>query len=108
LLSHESPKDAVLEGSGSEGLGAMLDLARPQFAFFGHYGRRFGRVEVDAGPTQVYQLAGLEMRHQGSTAEAGSVGVLTWDDGTGPSSTSTTPGSRHSPARTGGIGEIVD
>jgi hypothetical protein len=35
------------------------------------------------GRTQVYQLAGFEMRRDGSCAEAGSVGLLTWEDGAG-------------------------
>ena len=83
LLSHDGPRDAVLANSGSEGLTALLELARPRFAFFGHYGNRFGRVEVDAGRTEVYHLAGMEMRRNGTTAEAGSVGLLTWGDGVG-------------------------
>src|SRR5262249_40799271 len=76
LVSHDGPRDAVLAGCGSEGLGALIDLARPAFAFFGHYGNRSGRVDVTAGPTQVYQMAGFEMRRDGGCAEAGSVGLL--------------------------------
>ncbi len=83
LLTHESPRDAVLRDSGSEGIGVVIAQARPAFAFFGHYGSRHGRVEVGAGKTQVYQMSGFEMRRDGSTAEAGSVGVLTWAGGVG-------------------------
>ncbi len=83
LLSHDGPRDAVLAGSGSEGLGTLIALSRPAFAFFGHYGSRFGRVEVTTGPTQVYHLAGFEMRRGGACAEEGSVGLLTWEDGAG-------------------------
>ena len=83
LLTHESPRDAVLRDSGSEGIGLVITQARPAFAFFGHYGSRYGRVGVDVGTTQVYQMAGFEMRREGSTAEAGSVGVLTWEGGVG-------------------------
>jgi hypothetical protein len=36
LITHDGPRDAVLVGSGSEGLGALIELARPAFAFFGH------------------------------------------------------------------------
>ena len=71
LLSHDGPRDAVLAGSGSEGLGALIGLARPAFAFFGHYGSRYGRVGATTGGTQVYHLAGFEMRRGGSCAEAG-------------------------------------
>jgi hypothetical protein len=83
LITHDGPRDAVLVGSGSEGLGALIDLARPAFAFFGHYGNRHGQVVGGNGGTLVYQLAGFEMRRDGSCAEAGSVGLLTWEDGAG-------------------------
>lgn len=79
LLTHESPRDAVLVGSGSEGIGAVIRLARPAFAFFGHYHRTGRRIDGDFGPTRVYHLGHLELR---SRAEEGSVGALTWD-GTG-------------------------
>src|SRR3954447_14190544 len=83
LLSHDGPRDAVLDGSGSEGLDAMIALPRPAFAFFGHYGSRYGRVGGTTGGTQVYHLAGFEMRRGGSCAEEGSVGLLTWESGSG-------------------------
>ncbi|MHC5541804.1 hypothetical protein ACYOEI_26600, partial [Singulisphaera rosea] len=83
LLSHDGPRDAVLTDSGSEGLGLMLELAKPSFAFFGHYGSRFGQVASPAGGTQVYQLAGFELRRGGSCAEEGSVGLLSWENGSG-------------------------
>jgi hypothetical protein len=83
LLSHDGPRDAVLTGSGSEGLGALIARSRPAFAFFGHYGSRFGRVGDTTGETQVYQMAGFEMRRGGACAEEGSVGLLTWEDGAG-------------------------
>ena len=81
LISHDGPRDAVLACSGSEGLGSLIAVSRPTFAFFGHYGSRFGRVEVTTGPTQVYQMAGFEMRRGGACAEEGSVGLLNWEDG---------------------------
>jgi hypothetical protein len=80
LLAHESPRDAVLAGSGSEAIGAVLRSARPAFAFFGHYHRTGRRVEGDFGGARVYHLSHLELR---SRAEEGSVGVLTWDGGGG-------------------------
>jgi hypothetical protein len=83
LLSHAGPRDAVMVGSGSEELGVLLDLARPAFAFFGHYGSRYGQIEGTTGKPQVYQLAGFEMRQEASCAEAGSVGLLTWEAGPG-------------------------
>jgi hypothetical protein len=83
LLSHDGPRYAVLVGSGSDGLGDLIDLAHPVFAFFGHYGGRYGPIRGLTGGTQVYQLAGFEMRRDGSCAEAGSVGRLVWEEGSG-------------------------
>ncbi len=80
LLSHESPRDAILPDRGSEEIGWVIRSARPAFAFFDHYHRTGCRVEGDFGATRVYHLSHLELR---SRAEEGSVGVLTWDGGAG-------------------------
>jgi hypothetical protein len=80
LLTHESPRDAVLAGSGSEDIGSVIRSARPAFAFFGHYHGTGRQVEGDQGGTRVYHLGHLELD---SRAEEGSVGVLTWDGGAG-------------------------
>jgi hypothetical protein len=80
LLAHESPRDAILPDQGSDEIGSVIRSARPAFAFFGHYHRTGCRVEGDFGATRVYHLSHLELR---SRAEEGSVGVLTWDGGTG-------------------------
>ena len=80
LLTHESPRDAILTDNGSEDIGSVIRCARPAFAFFGHYHRTGSRVEGDFGATRVYHLSHLELR---SRAEEGSVGVLTWDGGAG-------------------------
>src|SRR5205823_1163721 len=45
LLMHESPRDAILAGSGSEEIGAVIGCTRPAFAFFGHYHGTGRRVE---------------------------------------------------------------
>jgi hypothetical protein len=80
LLTHESPPDAILAGSGSEEVGSVIRSAGPAFAFFGHYHSTGRRVEGDFGATRVYHLSHLELD---SRAEEGSVGVLTWDGGAG-------------------------
>jgi hypothetical protein len=80
LLTHESPRDAVLADSGSEEIGAVIRAARPAFAFFGHYHGTGCRVEGDFSGTRVYHLGHLELR---SRAEEGSVGMLTWDGSAG-------------------------
>jgi hypothetical protein len=80
LLTHESPADAILAGSGSDAIGTIIRSARPAFAFFGHYHSTGARVEGDFGGTCVYHLGHLELD---SRAEEGSVGVLGWDGGRG-------------------------
>jgi hypothetical protein len=76
LLTHESPRDAILADSGSEEITSVIRQAQPAFAFFGHYHRTGCSIEGDFGRTRVYYLSHLELR---SRAEEGSVGVLTWD-----------------------------
>lgn len=83
LLTHESPRDAMIAGAGSEDIDALLDLARPAFAFFGHYGSQGRQLSERPGPTQLFHMGGMEMRKQGGCAEVGSVGVLRWVDGSG-------------------------
>lgn len=83
LLTHESPRDAVLAGAGSEDISTLIHLAQPSFAFFGHYGSASGPVGGSYGRTQVYHLAGFELRERGGYAEEQSVGVLRWHSGTG-------------------------
>jgi hypothetical protein len=80
LLTHESPRDAILAGHGSEDIGAVIRSAGPAFAFFGHYHTTGRRVEGDFGGTRVYHLSHLELD---SRAEEGSVGMLTWAAGAG-------------------------
>ncbi len=82
LLTHDSPRDAMLPDSGSDDITTVLRLARPGFHFFGHY-HGPGRLYLcDFRPTQVFHLHGLELHGPGGTAEEGSVGVLRWADGT--------------------------
>lgn len=80
LLAHESPRDAVLGGSGSEEIGQIIRLGRPVFAFFGHYHHIGCRIKGDFGATEVYHLSHFELD---SRAEEASVGVLTWDGTSG-------------------------
>jgi hypothetical protein len=80
LLTHDSPRDAILADSGSEEIGSVIRSARPAFAFFGHYHNTGRQADGDFGPTRVYHLSHLELD---SRAEEGSVGVLTWEGGAG-------------------------
>lgn len=76
LLSHDGPPDAKRAGCGSEALRALLEVSRPAFAFFGHYGGDGSRVAGEYDPTDVYHLAGFELRTRDGHPETGSVGVL--------------------------------
>jgi hypothetical protein len=80
LLAHESPRDAVLVGHGSEAIGQIIRKAQPSFAFFGHYHTTGREIDGDFGTTRVYHLSHLELD---SRAEEASVGVLTWDGSAG-------------------------
>lgn len=83
LLTHDSPADVKRVGYGSELISAVIGLARPRFAFFGHYHGDGTRMVGDFGPTEVNHMAGLEFRGRDGHAEPGSVGALTWADGEG-------------------------
>lgn len=76
LLTHDAPKDGKRFGYGSEVLASLIDLAKPRFAFFGHYKGDGGRAVRDFGETEVYHLAGFELRTRDGTPEPGSVGLL--------------------------------
>lgn len=78
LLSHDAPRDAKRVGYGSELLASLIELAKPAFAFFGHYRGDGSESLVDYGPTRVYHMAGFELRERDGTPEPGSVGLLTW------------------------------
>jgi hypothetical protein len=80
LLSHDGPADGKRVGYGSEALRALIGVAQPRFAFFGHYGGDGGRVAGDYGRTEVYHLAGFELRTRDGRPESGSVGVLQHTD----------------------------
>jgi hypothetical protein len=83
LLTHESPRDAMQSGQGSEAITRVLHLARPAFAFFGHY-HGSGLLHLhDFGPTRVFHVHHFELRGPGGTAEPGSVGVLRREGGAG-------------------------
>jgi hypothetical protein len=83
LLAHESPRDAIFADSGSDAISSIIRQARPAFAFFGHYKGAGHRVAGDFGPSEIYHLAGMELRGPGGSAEDGCVGVLCWSGGTG-------------------------
>lgn len=77
LLTHDAPAGAKRSEYGSEVLAALIQLARPSFAFFGHYKGAGSRID-SFGPTAIFHLAGMELRGPSGSAEEGCVGVLTW------------------------------
>jgi hypothetical protein len=76
LLSHDAPFEGKRVGYGSRLLSALIEQTSPRFAFFGHYSGEGSRSLADFGPTEVYHLAGFEMRTRDGRPESGSVGVL--------------------------------
>lgn len=78
LLMHDAPEGAKREGYGSDLLLALIELAQPRFAFFGHYRGDGQKIEQDFGRTEVFHLAGFELRTRDGHPESGSVGVLEW------------------------------
>ncbi len=62
LLTHESSRDAIFQDSGSEEISALVGMVQPAFHFFGHYSGTGRRIEGDFGATQVYHMAGMELR----------------------------------------------
>lgn len=83
LLTHESPRDAMFMDAGSDAITTIVRLARPAFAFFGHYHGE-GRLDAcDFGSTQVFHLHGLEFHERGGAAEPGSVGILHFSENGG-------------------------
>jgi len=83
LLMHDAPEGAKRVGYGSELLRTLIELAQPPFAFFGHYRGDGSRIEQPYGRTEVYHLAGFELRTRDGHPESGSVGVLEWHNGEG-------------------------
>ncbi len=79
LLTHDSPADAKRVGCGSELISMLIGLAKPRFAFFGHYHGEGCRIDHDLGPTELYHMSGMELGGRDGCAEVGSVGALTWD-----------------------------
>jgi hypothetical protein len=83
LLSHESPLDVMMPGSGSEDISEVLRIVRPAFSFFGHYHGKLAESQQTFTPTRLCFMNGLELRAHGGRAEPDSVGVLRWRDGQG-------------------------
>ncbi len=81
LITHDCPQGAMGPNSGCEAIARVIRYSRPQFAFFGHFRGKGKRVSHDLGETQVFHMAGMELRRRRAFAEEGCVGVLHWDDG---------------------------
>jgi len=76
LLSHDAPYEAKRAGCGSQPLRALIEFAQPRLAFFGHYSGDGSRIDQDFGRTEVYHVAGFELRTRGGHPESGGVGML--------------------------------
>lgn len=83
LLTHDRPANQESAGLGSEEIAQIIRNAQPSFAFFGHYRGAGRQVLGEFGRTQVYHLAGMELRRRNLYAEEGSMGILRWSGGEG-------------------------
>jgi hypothetical protein len=83
LLTHDRPAHPESPGLGSEEIMQIIRSAQPQFAFFGHYRGAGNQVVGGFGRTQVYHLAGMELRRRNLYAEEGCMGILRWSRGVG-------------------------
>jgi hypothetical protein len=79
LLTHESPRDAMMIDCGSSAISAIISLAQPGFSFFGHYHNEGRIAACDFRRTRVFHLQGMQLHGEGHSAEDRSVGVLRWD-----------------------------
>lgn len=76
LLTHESPRDAILMNSGSQEISSIIKSVQPQLAFFGHYHSCGRLADCHFGGTRVFWMSGLEFRGPGSSAEPMCMGLL--------------------------------
>jgi Calcineurin-like phosphoesterase len=83
LMSHDSPRDASVLETGSLAVTEILSLARPAFAFYGHYHGVERLAECDYAPSEVRHLCALDFYGRGHTANENAVGVLRWAAGRG-------------------------
>ncbi|HLY30800.1 MAG TPA: metallophosphoesterase [Ktedonobacterales bacterium] len=80
LLTHDSARDGMIAGSGSDDITWLLSEMRPAYHFFGHYGGPCV-VRKDAnGVTTSCKLADLHWGKgaQQRTLDPGSMGILRW------------------------------
>ena len=83
LMTHDAPRDASVLDAGSLAVTEILSLARPAFAFYGHYHGIDRLDECDYSPSEVRHLAALSFYGRGHTADENAVGVLRWSAGRG-------------------------
>jgi len=90
LLTHHSRTDFVIlergvkfkASTGMKEIEYILDMERPAYHFYGHYGGP-PQVRTDTnGITLSVKLADLHWEHGGSILEEGSMGLLRWHDHT--------------------------
>lgn len=80
LLAHDTRRDGISLGFGIEEIGMLLDVAKPAYHFFGHYGGPC-LVRTDAnGVTVSCKLADLhwDPGDRSKRLEPASMGILRW------------------------------
>ncbi|HEU5376293.1 MAG TPA: metallophosphoesterase [Ktedonobacteraceae bacterium] len=80
LLTHDSARDQIYVGSGSEEIDRICVHLHPTYHFFGHYGGPCQYERVESTGTLRYKLAGLHPDYHTpeQTIQAGAMGLLSW------------------------------
>ena len=72
FISHESPKDACIQGIGSEDITRILKKCQPEYAFFAHYSTGPQTITIPGCKTKIYHLNGFNYKK-------GLISVLSWE-----------------------------
>ncbi len=79
FISHDSPKDACVQGAGSPDVTRVLKARNPAYAFFAHYGKGPHDVKIPGCSTRIYRLNDV---YHGHEPKQQSIGIITWHDKT--------------------------
>lgn len=73
FISHESPKDAAIQGSGSEEITRILKKCQPEYAFFAHYREAPETITISDCKTKIHHVHAIFHKKQTR------IGILNWE-----------------------------